>query len=158
MRSADTSPPIKKAIIFIGIPASGKSSFYAEFFRDGYTHINLDTLHTRKKESILFINCLQACESFVVDNTNTRKSDRQRYIVPAKEAGYYVIGYFFQSILSDCIVRNQARSGKNRISDIAISSKSKELELPCAEEGFDELYFVKLNDGEFIIEKWRDDM
>jgi predicted kinase len=148
----------KTAVILIGIPASGKSSFYARFFKESYTHINLDTLHTRHKEKLLLEKCLQACDSFVVDNTNTKKSDRQRYIMPAKEAGYYIKGYFFQSIVSDCIARNQARSGKARISDIAISSKSNELEMPCTDEGFDELYFVKLDDGEFIIEKWRDDL
>ena len=156
MTSMIPTPSKKSAVIFIGIPASGKSSFYNRFFKEEYTHINLDTLHTRGKETTLFTKCILNGDSFVVDNTNTKKSDRLRYITPAKEAGYSIIGFFFQSILSDCIVRNNTRSGKAHISDIAISSKSKELELPCIDEGFDDLFFVKLNDGDFIVEKWRD--
>ena len=40
------------AIVFIGIQASGKSTFYREQF-SRLVHINLDTLHTRNKENEL---------------------------------------------------------------------------------------------------------
>ena len=47
----------KQAIIFIGIQASGKSTFYNEMLAPlGYCHINLDTLHTRSKEHALLEN------------------------------------------------------------------------------------------------------
>ncbi len=49
----------KTAIIFIGIQASGKSTFYHERFED-YVHINLDTLHTRNKENILLQECVES--------------------------------------------------------------------------------------------------
>ena len=42
----------KKAIIFIGLQASGKSTFYRQRLAKDYVHINLDTLHTRNKEKI----------------------------------------------------------------------------------------------------------
>ena len=148
----------KTAVILIGIPASGKSSYFAEHYKGKYAHINLDTLNTRKKEAALLSECLMEGKSFVVDNTNPTKSDRQRYIAPAKSNGYRVEGYFFQSVLADCIARNEKRTGKSRIPDIAIASISNKLELPCMEEGFDALYFVKLRDGEFIIERWRDEL
>ena len=143
-------------MILIGLPASGKSSFFAAFYKGKYTHINLDTLRTRKKEASLLAECLMTSESFVVDNTNLLKSDRQRYIVPAKAEGYRVKGYFFQSALADCIERNKKRSGKARIPDVAITSKFSMLELPDIEEGFNELFLVKLDRGEFLIEKWED--
>ena len=148
---------MKTAIIFIGIPASGKSSFFESNFKDKYIHINLDTLNTRNKEAELLNDCIKKEKSFVVDNTNPTKDDRRRYILPAKDAGYCVKGYFFQSILADCIARNENRTGKAKIPDIAIVSKSNELELPSAEEGFDELYFVSLENDKFIISKWRDE-
>ena len=97
-------------------------------------------------------------KSFVVDNTNPTKSGRHRYINPAKAVGYRVEGYFLQSILSDCIARNKKRAGKAQILDVAIVSKSNELELPHLNEGFDALYFVKLDNGEFIVEQWRDEL
>ena len=46
----------KTAIIFIGIQACGKSTFYRERFSD-IVHINLDTLRTRKKENKLLEEC-----------------------------------------------------------------------------------------------------
>ena len=39
----------KNAIILIGLQASGKSTCYQRMWKDDYVHINLDTLHTRKK-------------------------------------------------------------------------------------------------------------
>ena len=154
MSITDKTPPEKTAVILIGIPASGKSSFFATFCKGKYTHINLDTLRTRKKEASLLAECLMESESFVVDNTNLLKSDRQRYIVPAKAERYRVEGYFFQSVLADCIERNKKRSGKARIPDAVITSKSNMLELPVIDEGFDELFLVKLNKGRFLIEQW----
>jgi len=152
-----STPPIKTAVIFIGIPASGKSSYFAEHYKGKYAHINLDTLNTRKKEAALLRECLIVGKSFVVDNTNPTKTDRKRYIIPAKSNGFRVEGYFFQSVLVDCVTRNEKRTGKSRIPNIAIASISNKLELPCIEEGFDELYFVKLSDGGFITEEWRDE-
>jgi len=49
MSIIDKTPPEKTAVILIGLPASGKSSFFAAFYEGKYTHINLDTLRTRKK-------------------------------------------------------------------------------------------------------------
>ena len=47
------------AVIFIGIQASGKSSFYREYMEGTFVHINLDTLHTRNKENLLFEECFE---------------------------------------------------------------------------------------------------
>lgn len=63
------------------------------------------------------MECLQLDEGlgkgkpFVEDNTNPEKVDRQRYISRAKELGYNVIGIFFQSLVQDCIDRNE--NGEN---------------------------------------------
>ena len=146
----------RKAIIFIGIPASGKSAFYARNFADGYERINLDTLHTRRKEQMLVDSCLQEGKSFVVDNTNPTKADRQRYIAAAKAAGYRVEGYFFQSIVRDCKERNARREGKARVPDAAFGAVSSKLEMPCLDEGFDALYFVRITGGDFVCEDWEE--
>jgi len=149
---------MRTAVIFIGIPASGKTTFFSKCFAENYIYINLDTLHTRKKEASLLFECLSNSKSFVVDNTNPKKTDRERYIALAKAEGYRVVGYFFQSVISDCIARNRNRIGKLRVPDIAIASKSTELELPRFDEGYDALYFVKLDDDEFIVEEWKDEL
>jgi len=154
----DNPSSIKTAVIFIGIPASGKTTFFSKYFMEDYIHINLDTLRTRKKEAALFAECLSEGKSFVVDNTNPTRTDRERYLATAKAEGYRVVGYFFQSEISECIARNKKRVGKMRVPDVALTSISAKMELPCVSEGFDALYFVKLCDGEFIIEEWKDEI
>lgn len=112
----------KQAIIFIGIQASGKSTFYHTFLEQlGYCHINLDTLNTRNKENILMENCFREGKSFVIDNTNPEMTDREKYISKAKENGYEIIGIYFQSILCDCIARNMKR--KNAVPVCAILAR-----------------------------------
>ena len=146
----------KLAIIFIGIPASGKSTFYRQNFEDEFVHINLDILHTRNNEKALIEKCLLEGKSFVVDNTNPTKENRQRYIPAAKSAGYRVEGYFFQSVLQDCIKRNSRRKGKAKIPDTAVASISNKLEMPDKSEGFDEIYFVSIDEKGFKKERWKD--
>ncbi len=143
----------KTAIIFIGIQASGKSTFYHERFED-YVHINLDALHTRNKENILLQKCVESGSSFVVDNTNPTRADREKYIRTARENGYRVQGYYFQSSVSDCIARNREREGKARVPDQAVASTHRKLELPEYGEGFDKLFYVCLKDGNFIVDEW----
>ena len=116
--------------------------------------MNLDTLHTRNKERILLDECFASGASFVVDNTNPTREDRARYIPKAKEAGYHVTGYFMQSCIQDCIQRNAQREGKARVPNGAIAMTSNKLEMPSYEEGFDELYYVRIDDSSFAVEPW----
>jgi predicted kinase len=88
----------KQAVIFIGIPATGKSTFYREHFFRTHVRINLDMLKKREREELLVRACLEAGQSFVVDNTNPAAIDRTRYIAPAKAAGFTVEGYFFTAV------------------------------------------------------------
>ena len=145
----------KQAIIFIGIQASGKSTFYYRLLDDGtYTHISLDILHTRNKEKQLLMECLVEGKSFVVDNTNPEISDRAKYIQKAKEYSYNVIGIFFQSIVRDCVRRNEER--RNKVPSTAIASTSNKLQMPSRTEGFDELYFARIVNNEFEITTWKE--
>lgn len=80
-----------KAIIFIGIQASGKSTFYEMMFKDTPVLINLDTLKTRHREKALFEQCLSSGQAFVIDNTNPTAKDRARYISASRMAKFDVI-------------------------------------------------------------------
>ena len=145
----------KIAIIFIGIQASGKSTFYHERFKD-YVHINLDTLHTRNKENRLLQECVESGCSFVVDNTNPTRADREKYIQTARDNGYCIHGYYFQSSVSDCIARNRKREGKARIPDQAVACTHRKLELPEYKEGFEKLFYVRLEGGRFVVDEWNE--
>ena len=148
-------PTRKSAVIFIGIPGSGKSTFFLKYFGNQYVHINLDTLHTRNKEQALLFECIEAGRSFVVDNTNPTSADRRRYIVPAKAAGYSVTGFYFSCPISQCILRNEHREGKAKVPLKALKGIANRRELPCIEEGFDNLYVVLVENGGFTIKKWQ---
>lgn len=145
----------KQAVIFIGIQASGKTTFYHRMLSNGtYTHISLDVLHTHNREEQLLMECLVNGKSFVVDNTNPDISVRAKCIQKAKEYGYHVIGIFFQSIVKDCVRRNEERC--NKVPSKAIACTSNKLQMPSIAEGFDELYFVRIVNKDFEITKWRE--
>ena len=147
---------MKRLVLFIGIQASGKSTLYYERFQGSYTHINLDRLHTRNKERIKFLDAVSKGEDIVIDNTNPTKAERQRYIPLAKENGYRIIAYYFQSCIKDCIDRNERRDTKTKIPCNAIAHTHRILELPSYNEGFDEMYYVRMGDKNMVVEKWGD--
>ena len=142
--------------LFIGIPASGKSTFYHRVLKNpALDYVSLDVLKTRTREWAAFEAALNARRSVVVDNTNVTKALRARYLAPAKAAGYRTIGLFFQSIVADCLARNEQREGKAKVRPQAVHGMSGQLELPSLDEGFDQLFFVRIADGFFEIEPWK---
>jgi predicted kinase len=146
-------------VLLIGIPATGKTSFYASEFLRSHLRISRDTLGTKYREAALFNEALRTQARVVVDDTNVTRADRARFIVPAKEAGYAVRGYFFESRREDARARNAVRDERDRVPEVAIRDKSSRLELPCLGEGFDELFFVRLDgDRGFVTEEWRDEV
>ncbi len=141
------------AIILMGLPASGKSTFYArELAPQGIAHINLDSFHTRNKELLQIQEYLKNGVSFAVDNTNTLPEERARYIKLATLAGFRIEGYFFRSRLQECIRNNEQR--KRRVPIKAIVAMSNRLILPRKEEGFDVLYFVNHTEKGYEISPW----
>lgn len=145
-----------EVVILIGLQATGKSTFYKEKFFTTHMRINLDMLKTRNSEDILIDACIRAKQSFVVDNTNPSAMVRKKYIDIAKAAGAKVIGYYFQSSIDEVIPRNEKRTGKEHVPLAAIKGTYAKLQLPDKEEGFDELYYVRINiEGQFEIEEWK---
>jgi predicted kinase len=144
-------------VVFIGIPATGKTSCYAALFLRTHLRISLDSLGTRYREQALFDEALRTGARVVVDNTNVTRAERARYIGPAREAGYAVRGLFFESRGEDARRRNRERDPLDRVPEVAIGDKSARLELPSMDEGFDDLEFVRLVEGGgFARERWRD--
>lgn len=147
--------PKKTMILFVGIQASGKTSFYRENFPD-MVHVNLDELHTRNRERGLIDDCLDRGESFVVDNTNPTAKDRAGYIAKAKANGFHVYGFYFQSSIADCIDRNSRREGKAQIPQGAIAHTHRILEMPTYAEGFERLFYVHMEVKSFAVEDWEE--
>lgn len=144
--------PGMEAVVFVGIQAAGKSTFYRERFFDTHIRINLDMLRTRHRERLLVQACIAAKQPFVVDNTNVRIAERARYIAPARAAGFRVVGYIFHSHPGEALQRNQQRTGTRVVPEKGIRGTYKRLEIPTFQEGFDALYDVYINQtSEFVV-------
>ena len=140
-------------IIFTGVQASGKSSFYLLNLYHSHLRINLDMLKTRHRENIIFEACLTSKTKMVIDNTNPTREDRARYIGRAKDAGFEVISYYFETDLNSTLERNCHREGKANIPEVGVRATFKKLEVPSLDEGFDEIFKVKIvGNGEFQIQ------
>lgn len=143
------------AVIFIGIQGSGKTTFYRRQFFDTHVRLNLDMLKTRHRERLLLECCIAARQSFVVDNTNVLRHHRAVYISHAHGGGFRVSGYFFEPDARRAILWNSQRHDKAVIPVKALLGTLKRLERPHPEEGFDDLYRVRVDKaGKFIVDAW----
>lgn len=144
---------LRTCFILIGIQASGKTTFVHRFLPE-YEYISLDQLHTRSNEQKALENALKKGLSFVVDNTNPTKVERKKYLDLAKAKGYKAVGLYFRSAIEECLQRNKQRTGKAQVPLKAILATAKRLEQPSYAEDFDELYYVKIENNDFIVSKW----
>lgn len=144
-----------EAVIFVGIQGAGKSTFCKERFYDSHVRINLDMLRTRRRETLLFEACLEAKQKLVLDNTNLTREEREKYIVRAKDFGFKIVGYYFQTKIEKAIERNNRREGKAKIPEKGLRGALKKLQVPIYEEGFDKLFRVWINDeNQFVVEEF----
>ncbi len=148
-----------QAILFIGIPATGKSTFYKQDYADTHVRVNGDMLKGNKGcEKDLIDACLRHGQPFVIDKMNFTKKHRASYLEQAKLAGFLRIGYYFQSVKADALRRNRNpdREEKN-LPDVAVHNAAAKLEMPNYAEGFDKLYYVKITcDETFLATPWED--
>lgn len=145
-----------EAVIFIGVQGSGKSTFCKQRFYDTHIRINQDMLRTKHREKLLVSACLEAKQKFVVDKTNPTVEERSKYIRQAKVHHFRVIGYYFQSKLEDALERNSRREGKAKIDERGVRGVYAKLQLPTFAEGFDELYYVRIDEkNDFLVENWK---
>jgi len=145
-----------ECVILIGLPASGKSTFFRQRFAGTHDHVSKDLLRNNRKpqrrQEHLIAESLAAGRSVVVDNTNPSTAIRGPLIALARRYGAEVSGYFFMTDAGDALRRNRARQGRERVPDVAIFTVRKRLEPPTLSEGFDRLFTVKINEAERTFE------
>lgn len=157
--SLATEDKTVEAVIFVGLQGAGKSTYYKERFFATHLHLNLDMLKTRHREKWLLTACIDTGQPFVVDNTNPTRPEREIYIRAAKGAGFRVVGYYFQSRVVDCKRRNDQRPAAQQVPLLGILGTAGRMEIPTRAEGFDDLFYVRIGDGDgFVIEEWKDEI
>ncbi|WP_180172257.1 AAA family ATPase [Acinetobacter sp. YH12023] len=139
-------------IIFTGVQASGKSTFYMLNLYHSHLRINLDMLKTRHRENMIFEAGLASKTKMVIDNTNPDREARARYIQRAVDAGFEVIAYYFETDLDSTLKRNSLREGKAHIPEVGVHATYRKLQVPSRDEGFDQIFKIKIiSHGEFSI-------
>lgn len=140
-----------QGLIFIGLQASGKSTFFLQHFYKTHLRLSMDMLRTRHREKLLFEACLSAKQPLVIDNTNPTQADRARYIPAFKAHQFEVMGYYFDVPFAECLERNALRTGNELIPEAGLKTVAKQMQLPSLEEGFERLYRVQLQQNQFVI-------
>src|SRR5215210_357026 len=129
-----------EAIVLCGLQGSGKTTLYRDRWLETHVRISMDLLRTRAREAALLELCLSTRQPFVVDNTSPAPADRRRYVAPAREAGFRVVGWLVDADPVEALGRNALRQGKRRIPERGVLGTAKRLIRPVPEEGFDELW------------------
>jgi predicted kinase len=131
-----------EVVVLIGLPGAGKTTLYRERF--AATHVRVE-----KKERIAAE--LANGSSVVVDATNPRRVDRAPIIALARARGARVIAYFFDVATRAAVARNAVRTGKDRVPNVAIFTVAKRLEPPVGDEGFDQVFRVRIAEDRTLM-------
>lgn len=135
-------------VIFIGSPASGKSSFYNLYLKAHAQYLSNDTFNgTPSKFNKEIEKLLSQGHNVVIDNTNSTMKTREKYIAIAekgnKDKKIAILGVHFTTPKEICLHINELRNKKNNICRllgndtcrenvpiVAIHSYWKRLEIP----------------------------
>jgi len=117
---------MKKLIVMVGVPASGKSTLSKKLIEKGFHYMNADSIRLEMygdeiiqgdKEEVfnLFFQRLEEALKqeldIVVDNTNLNQKQRKPILDRAKNAGYTDVQLWLLDVpLELCIERNKSRT------------------------------------------------
>jgi predicted kinase len=142
-------------VVFSGLQASGKTSFYRARFADTHVHVSKDAWpnarNKERRQRRLVEEHLRAGRSVVVDNTNPTPTEREPLIAIARASGAIVSSYAFVVTVAEALRRNAEREGRARIDDVGIYSVAKRLVSPTDAEDFDRRFEVRLTEAGFVV-------
>jgi predicted kinase len=138
--------PPPELIIFVGLQASGKSTYYHTHLAATHVHVSKDLMtNARDREARqrdLIDRALAEGRSVVVDNTNPTPVLRAPLIEIGRRRGARVVAYYFETTVKDAVARNRLREGKARVPDVALFVTAKRMVPPGINEGFDEVRVI----------------
>jgi predicted kinase len=133
-------------IIFVGLQASGKSTYYHTHFAATHVHVSKDLMKNTRdrdaKQEAMIEKALGEGRSVVVDNTNATPAVRAPLVALGRRHGARVLAFYFETTVRDAVARNRLREGKARVPDVAIFVAAKKMVPPGFQEGFDEVRVI----------------
>lgn len=141
-----TPSPTQEIVLFVGLPASGKSTFARRHFvPHGYVHVNQDTLKTKEKCFKAASEAVAAGKSVVIDNTNPEPATRAMYMGLAKEKNLPIRCFHFQTpeeLTHHLNLYREKVHGVPHVPGVAYNICKKKMVEPSVVEGFGEIIKV----------------
>ncbi len=160
-QAAPATPAKPKGVVVlaIGLPGSGKSSWFKrhnirplssdllrELLFDDPTEQRFQDLVFSNLRSMLKARLIARRPMNYVDATNLSPHERHTWIKMAHDYGYQVQAVFFDVPLEVCLERNQRR--QRVVSDDVMHRMSAKLRAPKFEEGFSKITVVRVKKKE----------
>jgi predicted kinase len=153
--TAPARPPKGVVVLAIGLPGSGKSSW---FKRHNITPLSSDMLRAllfddsqeQRFQDLVFSNLRSMLKARLiarrptnyVDATNLTPQERHNWVKLAKDYGYEAQAVFFDVPLEVCLERNKKRN--RAVEEEVMRRMSSKLRPPTFEEGFSKLTVVRV--------------
>jgi len=156
---APPRPPKGIVVLAIGLPGSGKSSWFKRhnltpLSSDMVRSLLFDDVREQRYQDLVFSNLRSMLKARLiakrpmnyVDATNLTPHERQHWIKLAKDYGYEVHAVFFDVPLEVCIERHQRRD--RVVPEDAMRRMAAKLKPPTFEEGFAKITVVRVKKKE----------
>jgi predicted kinase len=157
--AAPPRPPKGVVVLAIGLPGSGKSSWFKRnsvvpLSSDMVRSLLFDDVREQRFQDLVFSNLRSMLKARLiakrpmnyVDATNLTPQERQHWIKLAKDYNYEVHAVFFDVPLEVCIERHQRRD--RVVGEDIMRRMAAKLKPPAFEEGFAKITVVRVKKKE----------
>jgi DNA 3'-phosphatase len=152
------NPSVKHLVVMVGSPASGKSFYSRDLEKKGFLRINKDEMKADKVQQKAFNTGLKEGQNIVIDNTNSTKESRAKWINEAKEASYNItiVWMNFPMHVVEFLDNYRVYINKNQdthVPAVAMRVYYKKFEKPMQEE-CDNLIEINTINKEDMLSVW----
>jgi predicted kinase len=157
--AAPARPPKGIVVLAIGLPGSGKTSWFKRhnvvpLSSDMVRSLLFDDVREQRFQDLVFSNLRSMLKARLiakrpmnyVDATNLTPQERQHWIKLAKDYNYEVHAVFFDVPLEVCIERHQRRD--RVVPEDAMRRMAAKLKAPAFQEGFAKITVVRVKKKE----------
>jgi predicted kinase len=154
-RAISAKEPRGYVVLAIGLPGSGKTTWYkrrgvAPLSSDLLRSLLFDDITEQRYQGLVFSTLRSLLRARLiakmpwnyVDATNLSTHERKQWIKMAKSFGYEVQAVFFDVPLAVCLERNSKRD--RQVTDEVMHKMAERLKPPTFKEGFEKITVVRV--------------